>query len=111
VTDPNIKIPYDYSEKVEMRSYNPVEKGHLGQIRKAVDMILEAERPVIYTGGGVVLGEASEALTELVRLTGFPDHQHLMGLGAFPASDPQFSACWACTAPTRPTWRCTRPMC
>ncbi len=90
VTDPNIRIPYDYSEKVEMRSYNPVEKGHLGQIRKAVDMMFEAERPVIYTGGGVVLGEASEALTELVRLTGFPMTQTLMGLGAFPASDPQF---------------------
>ncbi len=90
VTDPNVRIPYAYPEKIEMRSYNPVEKGHLGQIRKAVDMMLEAERPVIYTGGGVVLGEASEQLTELVRLTGFPITNTLMGLGSFPASDPQF---------------------
>ncbi len=84
-TDPNVRIPYHYPEKIEMRSYNPVEKGHLGQIRKAVDMMLAAERPVIYTGGGVVLGEASEQLTELVRTTGFPITNTLMGLGAYPA--------------------------
>ena len=90
VTDPKIRIPYHYPDKIEMRSYNPVEKGHLGQIRKAVDMMLEAERPVIYTGGGVVLGEASEQLTELVRTTGFPVTQTLMGLGSYPASDPLF---------------------
>jgi acetolactate synthase-1/2/3 large subunit len=89
-TDPNVRIPYHYPEKIEMRSYNPVEKGHLGQIRKAVDMMLAAERPVIYTGGGVVLGEASEQLTELVHTTGFPITNTLMGLGAYPASDPQF---------------------
>ena len=67
VTDPNIRIPYHYPDKIEMRSYSPVEKGHLGQIRKAVDMMLAAERPVIYTGGGVVLGEASEQLTRAGR--------------------------------------------
>jgi acetolactate synthase I/II/III large subunit len=111
VTDPNIRIPYEYPERIEMRSYSPVEKGHLGQIRKAVDMMLEAERPVIYTGGGVVLGEASEHLIELVRTTGFPVTNTLMGLGAYPASDRCSSACWACTGPTRPTWRCTRPTC
>ncbi len=90
ITDPNVRIPYHYPEKIEMRSYSPVEKGHLGQIRKAVDMMLAAERPVIYTGGGVVLGEASEQLTELVRTTGFPITNTLMGLGAYPATDPQF---------------------
>jgi len=90
VTDPNVKIPYDYAGKVEMRSYNPVEKGHLGQIRKAVDMMMAAERPVIYTGGGVVLGDASEELRDLVRTTGFPVTNTLMGLGAYPATDPMF---------------------
>ena len=90
VTDPNIRIPYRYPDTIEMRSYNPVEKGHLGQIRKAVEMMLAAERPVIYTGGGVVLGDASEQLTELVRETGFPITNTLMGLGAYPASDRQF---------------------
>jgi acetolactate synthase-1/2/3 large subunit len=89
-TDPNVRIPYHYPEKIEMRSYSPVEKGHLGQIRKAVDMMLAAERPVIYTGGGVVLGEASGQLIELVRATGFPVTNTLMGLGAYPATDTQF---------------------
>jgi acetolactate synthase-1/2/3 large subunit len=90
ITDPNIKIPYDYAGKVEMRSYNPVEKGHMGQIRKAVDMMMAAERPVIYTGGGVVLGDASEELRDLVRTTGFPVTNTLMGLGAYPATDQLF---------------------
>jgi acetolactate synthase-1/2/3 large subunit len=90
VTDPNIKIPYHYPREIRMRSYNPTEKGHSGQIRRAVDLMREAKRPVIYTGGGVVLGEASAQLTELVRLTGFPITSTLMGLGAFPMTDPQF---------------------
>lgn len=90
VTDPGVKVPYNYPEKLEMRSYNPVEKGHLGQIRKAVDMMMAAERPVIYTGGGVVLGNASEELRELVALTGFPITETLMGLGAVPSSDDKF---------------------
>jgi acetolactate synthase-1/2/3 large subunit len=90
VTDPNIKIPYDYSRQISMRSYNPAQRGHQGQIRKAVDSMLEAKRPVIYTGGGVILGEASEALTELVRLLGYPITSTLMGLGAYPMTDKQF---------------------
>ena len=90
VTDPNIKIPYDYPREIKMRSYNPVLKGHSGQIRKAVDVILEAKRPVFYIGGGVVLGEGSAELRELARETGFPVTSTLMGLGAFPGSDPQF---------------------
>jgi acetolactate synthase-1/2/3 large subunit len=89
ITDPDIKIPYSYPDKIDMRSYAPVEKGHLGQIRKAVDMMMQAERPVIYTGGGVVLGDGSEELRELVRMTGFPITQTLMGLGAYPATDKQ----------------------
>jgi acetolactate synthase-1/2/3 large subunit len=90
VTDPNIKIPYEYPREVKLRSYNPVLKGHLGQIRKAVDLILHAKRPIFYTGGGVVLGEASAQLTEFVRATGFPITSTLMGLGAYPMTDPQF---------------------
>lgn len=90
VTDPTVKIPYSYPETVEMRSYNPVVKGHPGQIKKAVEMIVEAKRPMIYTGGGVVLGSASGELTELVRLLGYPITQTLMGLGSYPATDKQF---------------------
>ncbi|AGA89246.1 acetolactate synthase, large subunit, biosynthetic type [Thioflavicoccus mobilis 8321] len=90
VTDPKVKIPYEYPGAIEMRSYNPVEKGHPGQIRRAVDALLAAKRPMIYTGGGVVLGEASAELTELVRLTGCPITSTLMGLGAYPMSDRQF---------------------
>ncbi|NCA71330.1 MAG: acetolactate synthase 3 large subunit [Sphingobacteriia bacterium] len=90
VTDPNIKIPYVYPREIKLRSYNPVSKGHPGQIRKAVDLMLEAKRPIFYTGGGVVLGEASAQLTELVRATGFPITSTLMGLGAYPMTDPQF---------------------
>jgi acetolactate synthase-1/2/3 large subunit len=90
VTDPSIKIPYDYPRQISMRSYNPALHGHQGQIRKAVDSMLRAKRPVIYTGGGVVLGEASGVLTELVRLLGYPITSTLMGLGAYPMTDKQF---------------------
>ncbi|MGA9033145.1 MAG: acetolactate synthase 3 catalytic subunit [Sulfuricaulis sp.] len=84
------KCEYEYPKSVAMRSYNPVLKGHPGQIKKAVDLMLAAKRPMIYTGGGVILGEASKALTDLVRLLAFPCTNTLMGLGAFPASDPLF---------------------
>ena len=82
--------PFEYPATVEMRSYNPVRKGHGGQIRKAVQLLLGARRPYIYTGGGVVLGNASAELRELVNLLGYPCTHTLMGLGAFPASDPKF---------------------
>jgi acetolactate synthase-1/2/3 large subunit len=81
---------FHYPEKVQMRSYNPVRKGHAGQIRKAVQLLLAAERPYIYTGGGVILGNASTELRELVDLLGFPCTNTLMGLGAVPASHPGF---------------------
>ncbi len=90
ITDPGIKIPYKYPKKITMRSYNPVTRGHLGQIKKAVGMILAAKRPMVYSGGGVVLGNASEYLTELVKKLGLPITSTLMGLGAYPASDKQF---------------------
>ncbi len=79
-----------YPESVSMRSYNPVIKGHAGQIKKAVQLLLEAERPLFYTGGGVVLANASGQLTELVKLLGYPITNTLMGLGAYPATDGQF---------------------
>jgi len=79
-----------YPETVSMRSYNPVTKGHGGQIKKAVQLLLEAERPMIYTGGGVVLSNASQQLTELVKQLGYPVTNTLMGLGAYPATDKQF---------------------
>ena len=82
--------PFHYPESVSMRSYNPVRKGHAGQIRKAVQLLLSARRPYIYTGGGVILGEASAELRELVDLLGFPCTNTLMGLGAIPASEPKF---------------------
>ncbi|TAL26576.1 MAG: acetolactate synthase 3 catalytic subunit [Aquabacterium sp.] len=81
---------FEYPATVEMRSYNPVRKGHGGQIRKAVQLLLQARRPYIYTGGGVILGEASAELRELVDLLGFPCTNTLMGLGAYPSSDPKF---------------------
>ena len=81
---------FEYPASVEMRSYSPVKKGHGGQIRKAVQLLLSAQRPYIYTGGGVILGQASAELRELVNLLGYPCTSTLMGLGAFPASDPKF---------------------
>jgi acetolactate synthase-1/2/3 large subunit len=81
---------FSYPEKVEMRSYNPVKKGHGGQIRKALQLLLNAKRPYIYTGGGVILGNAAAELRELADLLGFPCTNTLMGLGATPASDPKF---------------------
>jgi acetolactate synthase I/II/III large subunit len=82
--------PFHYPETVEMRSYNPVKKGHGGQIRKAVQLLLSAKRPYIYTGGGVILGNASAELRQLCDLLGYPVTNTLMGLGATAASDPKF---------------------
>jgi acetolactate synthase-1/2/3 large subunit len=81
---------FSYPESVEMRSYNPVRKGHGGQIRKAVQLLLGAKRPYIYTGGGVILAEAAKELRELCALLNYPSTSTLMGLGAIPASDPNF---------------------
>ena len=82
--------PFHYPERVEMRSYNPVRKGHGGQIRKAVQLLMGAQRPYIYTGGGVILGNATAELRELADLLGFPCTNTLMGLGAIASSDPKF---------------------
>jgi acetolactate synthase-1/2/3 large subunit len=85
------KTPYNgHPPSVEMRSYNPVRKGHGGQIRKALQLLLSAKRPYIYTGGGVLLSNASQELRTLVDMLGFPVTNTLMGLGAYPASDRKF---------------------
>ena len=84
------KAEYFYPKSVEMRSYNPVLKGHSGQIKKAVKLLLEAKRPMIYTGGGLVLGDASHELVKLARTLNYPVTNTLMGLGGYPATDPQF---------------------
>lgn len=90
VTAPDKVVAYNYPKKVEMRSYHPATTGNKGQIKKAVELLLSAQRPVIYSGGGVVLGEGSKELTELAHTLGFPVTQTLMGLGAFPSTDKQF---------------------
>ena len=84
------KAEFQYPQTISLRSYNPVVKGHIGQIKKAIQALMRAKRPMIYTGGGVVLGGAAEELTQLTRLLGFPCTNTLMGLGAYPASDRQF---------------------
>lgn len=90
ITDPSVKVPYKYPRKIAMRSYNPAVKGHKGQVKKAVELLLSSKRPIIYSGGGVVLGEASSELTELTRKLGYPITNTLMGLGAYPGADQQF---------------------
>jgi acetolactate synthase-1/2/3 large subunit len=84
------KGPFVYPETLEMRSYNPVVKGHSGQIRKAIALLHEAERPYIYTGGGVILSDAAPELKEFADLLGYPVTNTLMGLGGFPGTSPQF---------------------
>ena len=81
---------FQYPETISMRSYNPLKKGHAGQIKKAVQLLLEAERPMVYAGGGVVLSNASVQLKDLIKRTGFPITNTLMGLGAYPATDDEF---------------------
>jgi len=81
---------YEYPESVEMRSYKPTTQGHAGQIKRAADLLLSAKKPMIYSGGGAIIGDASRELTEFCRLLGYPVTNTLMGLGAYPGSDPQF---------------------
>ncbi len=86
----NHKTTYHYPKEIEMRSYRPVDKGHAGQIRKAVQLLLQAERPMIYTGGGVILANAAPELNKLVDQLGFPVTNTLMGLGGYRATDEKF---------------------
>ena len=90
ITDPKIKFDYEYPVDIKMRSYTVPAKGHSGQIKKAIDFLMAAKRPMIYAGGGVIQGEGCDLLTKLARKLGFPITNTLMGLGAYPASDRQF---------------------
>ncbi len=90
MTDPTKKYEYEYPKKVKLRSYNPATRGHSGQIRKAAELLTSAKRPIIYSGGGVILGQAAEPLTELAKNLNLPVTNTLMGLGGFPGSDRQF---------------------
>ena len=90
ITDPAKKYEFIYPESVRLRSYNPVSKGHPGQIKKAVDALLLAKRPILYAGGGIIQGGASQALCNLAHALGIPVTNTLMGLGGFPGQDSQF---------------------
>ena len=82
--------PFKYPKSVHLRSYKPTVKGHPGQIKRAFDLIIKAERPIIYAGGGVILGKAADELTRFAKTLGYPVTNTLMGLGGFPGSDSQF---------------------
>ncbi len=82
--------PFEYPKSIEMRSYNPILKGHSGQIKKAAKLLMNAKRPMIYSGGGLVLGDASNELIKLARRLDFPVTNTLMGLGGYPATDKQY---------------------
>ena len=84
------KAVFEYPKELEMRSYKPVEKGHSGQIRKAVQLLLTAERPMIYAGGGVILSDAAPELNKLVDKLGYPCTNTLMGLGGYRSSSERF---------------------
>jgi acetolactate synthase-1/2/3 large subunit len=89
-TDPDVTAPYEYPQQIRMRSYNPAVRGNGRQIRKAAAALRSARRPVIYAGGGVIIGEGAEPLTRLARSLNFPVTTTLMGLGGFPGDDPLF---------------------
>ncbi len=84
------RCTFEYPKEISIRSYNPTIKGNKRQVRRAIDLMLEAKRPILYTGGGVVLSGASKELTAFTREMGFPITNTLMGLGAYPSMDPQF---------------------
>ncbi|QLB21537.1 acetolactate synthase, large subunit, biosynthetic type [Vespertiliibacter pulmonis] len=90
VVNPAYKYSYQYPEDVSLRSYNPTVQGHKGQIKKALKAILVAKKPVLYVGGGVILGDACQQVTEFAHQLNLPVTSSLMGLGAFPSTDKQF---------------------
>ncbi|WP_416885735.1 acetolactate synthase 3 large subunit [Marinospirillum sp.] len=89
MTAPTEKYEYVYPKKVKLRSYTPVGRGHSGQIRKAVELMLKAKRPILYGGGGLILGGATELFTELAKKLNLPVTTSLMGIGAYPQTDEQ----------------------
>ncbi|MFT4615579.1 MAG: acetolactate synthase-1/2/3 large subunit [Bacteroidia bacterium] len=90
LTRPDATYEYHYPDAVKLRSYAPSQRGHTGQIKKAAKLLLAAKRPIIYAGGGVILGDGCDLLTKLARELNYPVTNTLMGLGAYPATDKQF---------------------
>ena len=90
ITNPAEKFEFNYPDSIKMRSYFPAQRGHSGQIKKAISLLLKAKRPVLYAGGGVIQGDSAELLTEFARLLNLPVTNTLMGLGAYPGDDRQF---------------------
>jgi len=90
LTDPNIKIEFDYPKKVKIRSYKPVLSESEDKINKAAKLLCSAKKPMIYTGGGIILGNAYKELNKLVKSLNYPITNTLMGLGGFPSTDDQF---------------------
>ena len=105
-TDPNKKFEYKKPKHISIRSYKPKIEPHPGQIKKAARALLSSERPVIYAGGGVVLGNASKELIALNKLVKAPVTNTLMGLGSYPAKINYFLACLGCMAPMKLIWQC-----
>lgn len=90
MTAPNEKFAYHFPKTVHVRSYQPSVKGHTGQVKKAIDALLSAKRPVIYSGGGVISSHAHKELRRLAQRLNLPVTTTLMGLGAYPGTDHQF---------------------
>ena len=90
MTMPNERYEYSYPKKIKLRSYTPPQRGHSGQIKKAVELLLKAKRPVIYAGGGVIIDGSSDKLRALVDRLDFPCTNTLMGLGAYPGTGARF---------------------
>ena len=90
MVNPANKFPYEYPSEVSMRSYNPTVQGHKGQIKKALKALLVAKKPMLFIGGGVVIGNSSEKVTQLAKQLNLPVASSLMGLGGYPGTDKQF---------------------
>ncbi|OUX18369.1 MAG: acetolactate synthase, large subunit, biosynthetic type [Gammaproteobacteria bacterium TMED257] len=90
LTDPNVKINFEYPRKVNIRSYKPAISESEAKIQQAAKLICSAKKPMIYTGGGIILGNAHKELNTLVKKLNFPITNTLMGLGGYPATDKQF---------------------
>ncbi|MBK5143291.1 acetolactate synthase 3 large subunit [Budviciaceae bacterium BWR-B9] len=90
ILNPAIKIPYSYPDQISMRSYNPTVHGHRGQIKRALQILLEAKNPVVYVGGGAITSGCDAELKALVETLNLPVASSLMGLGAFPSTDKHF---------------------
>lgn len=110
IMNPANKLPYVYPESVSMRSYNPTVQGHKGQIRRALQTLLAAKKPIIYSGGGVINAECHEELLTLAEKLNLPVTTSLMGLGGFPARTVSASVCWGCTGHMKPIRLCIMPM-